>query len=569
MSSHQDPEKGIPPEKQTELETDQEREIGTRTESTAYQSDNSRNPSHKNDASSNASIAYPDSNHEEADQADIDDLARQKTITEPIKARPSPRRARTKSQPDDITRTSSKSSGGSRLSRITQRSNTPRAKLPPRPLPVSNLAIGIVGWDSQTDPEMPLNFPEPKKWILTGLLASITFISPLASSMFAPGVTFADKEFHNTSLILSSFTVSIFVLGYVVGPLILAPLSEIYGRRYVLTGGNIIFCLWQIGCALAPSLESLIGFRFLAGLGGSGCLTIGAGMIADLFHADRRGLATSLFSLGPLFWTCYWSNRWRFRSTKELAGVGFFWILFIAGTLITIGIEILNVETNPRLLIKRKVARLSKELNRSDLRSVYDPGNSAHHSKSSVLANAMIRPLKMLMFSPIVFILSLYMALVYGLLYLLFTTITTVFTDRYHWAPELCGLAYIGLGLGFFLGLIVVARISDVTVGDVHWIVPIIGLIPFGFGMMGIFIPIQTYVIDSFPAFAASGIAALTVSRSLFGAFLPLAGPAMYEALGYGWGNSVLGFIALALIPAPMIIYKFGGKVRKRFPVRL
>lgn len=53
----------------------------------------------------------------------------------------------------------------------------------------------------------------------------------------------------------------------------------------------------------------------------------------------------------------------------------------------------------------------------------------------------MIRPLKMLIFSPIVFILSLYMAVVYGLLYLLFTTITTVFTDTYHWAPELGGLA--------------------------------------------------------------------------------------------------------------------------------
>lgn len=87
--------------------------------------------------------------------------------------------------------------------------------------------------------------------------------------------------------------------------------------------------------------------------------------------------------------------------------------------------------------------------------------------------------------------------------------------------------------------------------------------------MMGIFIPIQTYVIDSFPLFAASGIAALTICRSLFGAFLPLAGPEMYQALGYGWGNSVLGFIALALIPAPMIIYRFGGKVRKKFPVKL
>ncbi|QSZ33575.1 hypothetical protein DSL72_005143 [Monilinia vaccinii-corymbosi] len=616
MDSHQDPEKGMPPEEQH----DQERETGTGTgtgagagttkESTASQSEASRNCPQKNDASSNGSTVCPDSNHEEVEETDhghIDDLARQQTITEPIKARSSSRRARTKPPAHEITRTTSKSSGGSKLSRITHRSNTPRAKLPPRPLPVSNLAIGLVGWDSQTDPAMPLNFPERKKWVLTSLLASITFISPLASSMFAPGVTFADKEFHNTSLILSSFTVSIFVLGYVVGPLILAPLSEIYGRRYVLTAGNVTFCLWQIGCALAPNSESLIGFRFLAGLGGSGCLTIGAGMIADLFHADRRGLATSLFSLGPLFGPVIGPIAGGFIA-QRIGWRWVFWILFIAGTLITIGIEMLNVETNPRLLIKRKVARLSKELNRSDLRSVYDPGNSAHHSKSSVLANAMIRPLKMLIFSPIVFILSLYMALVYGLLYLLFTTITTVFTNKYHWAPELCGLAYIGLGLGFFLGLLVVARISDVTVvrmtkanngvfepemrlpaciffacfipisffwygwsiqGGVHWIVPIIGLIPFGFGMMGIFIPIQTYVIDSFPAFAASGIAALTVSRSLFGAFLPLAGPAMYEALGYGWGNSVLGLIALALIPAPMIIYKYGGRVRKRFPVKL
>ena len=86
---------------------------------------------------------------------------------------------------------------------------------------------------------------------------------------------------------------------------------------------------------------------------------------------------------------------------------------------------------------------------------------------------------------------------------------------------------------------------------------------------MGIFIPIQTYIIDSFPTFAASGLAALTASRSLFGAFLPLAGPKMYQALGLGWGNSVLGFIALGLIPAPALIYKYGGKIRKEHPIRL
>ena len=147
---------------------------------------------------------------------------------------------------------------------------------------------------------MPLNFPQSRKWLLLGLLSSITFISPLASSLFAPGISFMDQDFHNTNTIISALTVSIFVLGYAVGPLVLSPLSEIYGRRPVLTCANVFFCVWQIGCALAPSISTLIVFRFLAGIGGSGCLTIGGGVIADLFHPEQRGIATAIYSLGPL-----------------------------------------------------------------------------------------------------------------------------------------------------------------------------------------------------------------------------------------------------------------------------
>jgi hypothetical protein len=94
-------------------------------------------------------------------------------------------------------------------------------------------------------------------------------------------------------------------------------------------------------------------------------------------------------------------------------------------------------------------------------------------------------------------------------------------------------------------------------------------MIPFGIGVIGVFIPIQTYVIDAFPDYAASATAALITSRSLFGALLPLAVPSMYAKLGYGWGNSVLGFIAIAMIPAPALIYKFGGRIRKNHPIKL
>jgi MFS family permease len=374
----------------------------------------------------------------------------------------------------------------------------------------------------------------------------------------------------------------------------------------VLTGANVFFCVWQIGCALAPNINALIVFRFLAGIGGSGCLTIGGGVIADLFQPDRRGLATSIYSVGPLFGPVIGPICGGFIAQR--AGWRWvFWVLLAAASVITVGIELLNSETNPQVLINRKVIRLGKELGRSDLRSVYAPAGPVH-SPRQILLHGMVRPLKMLFFSPIMFLLSLYMAVVYGLLYLLFTTITSVFITTYKWQPELCGLAYIGLGLGFMTGLVVVSKISDPTVvrmtranggvfepemrlpaciffaffvpisffwygwaadKAVHWIVPIIGLIPFGFGMIGIFIPIQTYTIDSFPEYAASAVAALTVSRSLFGAFLPLAGPSMYSALGLGWGNSTLGFIAIAIIPAPLFIYRFGGKIRKQHPVKL
>ncbi|KAF4628097.1 hypothetical protein G7Y89_g10054 [Cudoniella acicularis] len=606
MASEKDLERAEDPENGT-----------TATESTAYNSDPDKA---EGGIMAEGAIGEPDSDHEEVEEMDeghLDDLT-----TASIRA------ARGKGAEESlqqvVTKTSVKSTK-SRISRIATNltSKSKKTRLAPSPLPISDLDKGIVGWESQDDPEMPLNFPETRKWLLISLLGAITFISPLASSMFAPGVLFMNETFNNTSTILSSLTVSIFVLGYVIGPLLLAvsffpsmttghftyngqPLSEIYGRRFVLTGANVFFAVWQIGCALAPNLPSLIVFRFLAGIGGSGCLTIGGGVIADLFHPDRRGLATAVYSLGPLFGPVVGPICGGFIA-QRIGWRWVFWILLIAGASVTIGIELFTRETNPRVLVHRKVKRLSKELNRTDLVSCYDTHGPAH-SASHILINGMIRPLKMLFLSPIIFLLSLYMAVVYGLLYLLFTTITEVFISTYGWQPDICGLAYIGLGIGFFSGLLVVSKISDPTVvrmtkanngvfepemrlpaciffaffipisffwygwtadKDVHWIVPIIGLIPFGFGMMGIFIPIQTYTIDSFPSFAASGVAALTVSRSLFGAFLPLAGPSMYASLGLGWGNSVLGFIAIGLIPAPLLIYRYGGKIRKEYPVKL
>lgn len=140
------------------------------------------------------------------------------------------------------------------------------------PLPTTDLDAGIVGWEGQNDPEMPLNFPDKKKNTLVGLLASITLLSPFASSISSPGIALMMTEFGVTNSVVGSMAVSVFVLGYVVGPLFLAPLCEMYGRAPILRYCNIVFSAFQIGCALAPNIATLIVFRFLTGLGGAGCL---------------------------------------------------------------------------------------------------------------------------------------------------------------------------------------------------------------------------------------------------------------------------------------------------------
>ena len=103
----------------------------------------------------------------------------------------------------------------------------------------------------------------------------------------------------------------------------------------------------------------------------------------------------------------------------------------------------------------------------------------------------------------------------------------------------------------------------------VHWIVPIISTAFVGFGLIATTIPVSSYLVDAFGIYAASAIAAWSSLRYLSGALLPLVGPPMYARLGQGWGNSVLGFIALALVPAPLLLIKYGEFLRtsSRFKV--
>ena len=261
-------------------------------------------------------------------------------------------------------------------------------------------------------------------------------------------------------------------------------------------------------------------------------------------------------------------------------------------------------ETYSVILLERKAARLRKEIGNQNIRSKHDKGETdLQRFKRSI-----VRPMKLLCGSPIVVMMALFMAVVYGYLYLLFTTITEVFENDYHFSTGDVGLTYLGIGLGMFIGLGIFGYASDkilkmksakgemkpeyrlppmipgsvcIPVGlflygwtaqyHVFWFVPILGTGFVGVGLLATFMPIQTYIVDAFTIYAASAIAALTVVRSIAGALLPMAGPALYSALGLGWGNSLLGFIALAMVPIPWFFLQYGERIRKhpKFQVNL
>lgn len=267
-------------------------------------------------------------------------------------------------------------------------------------------------------------------------------------------------------------------------------------------------------------------------------------------------------------------------------------------------------ETYAPVLLERKAAKLRKSTGDPKYRSKL----ASASSPKDELITALIRPTMMVIKSPIVAIFCLYMSVTYGYLYIVFTTITEVYENVYGWSTGIAGLAFIGLGeqhhrvvdgpqltltgVGMLLGMIAFGATSDkrikgiqakgkeaapevrlealvpaailfpigffwygwATEKQAHFIVPIIGLAIIGLGMIGSFMGVQTYLVDSYPRYAASVTSSNTVLRSLVGALLPLAGQPLYENLGLGWGNSVLAFIALALAP----LVSLSNKLRKR-----
>lgn len=306
----------------------------------------------------------------------------------------------------------------------------------------------VVWWDGDNDPENPYNWPSWQKVTNCACISALTFVTPLASSIFAPGVPALMEDFQVTNQELASFVVSVYVLGFAFGPMLIAPLSEMYGRVPVYHVCNICFVAFSIACAKAPSFGALIAFRFFAGTFGSCPLTNGGGSIADMINQEKRAAAMSAFSIGPLIGPVLGPVAGgALQDAKGWRWV--FWLVAIVAGFLSAVMAVTMRESYAPVLLARRTARLIKQTGNMNLRSKLDDGRT----HKEMFRRAIVRPAKMLIFSPICTIFALHMAMVYGYLYLLFTSVTFVFRQYYGFTSTNVGLVYLGLGLGSFIGM--------------------------------------------------------------------------------------------------------------------
>lgn len=456
----------------------------------------------------------------------------------------------------------------------------------------------IVNWE-EGDPENPYNWPYSRKWLITFQLAMSTWTVSFCSSSYTGGLAMTQKDLHMSQEV-AILGVSLYVLGFGMGPLLFAPLGEMYGRRIIFLFTFAIFALLHLGGSLGRTAPTLLITRTLAGTFGSSPLTNAGGAIGDIWTARERGFASSLYATAPFMgpvvgpivsgWVSETYLGWRFN----------FWIMFMLSIISLVFGFLVTPETYGPVLLRWRARKLrNASEGRVIYASVYDIGRSK--SFRDVLKVNMGRPFYFLVTEPIVLLLAIYIAVAYATLYAFFAAYPIVFQDQRHFSPGEGGLAFLGVGLGVTSGLCLSpvqnrlywaamdrspngrappeARLYMAIVGSVclpiglfwfawtsrdpvPWIVPVLAGIPFGNGVALIMQGITQYLMDAYQIYCASAIASTVVLRSICAAVFPLVAPLMYRNLGDAWACSIFGFLALACMPLPYLFMRYGPWVR-------
>ncbi|KAK0628753.1 putative bicyclomycin resistance protein [Bombardia bombarda] len=455
--------------------------------------------------------------------------------------------------------------------------------------------------------EKPRSWSRGYRQLCVAIISLYGLMSPVMASAIVPALPAMSKDLGIADEAMLGALVSVYVMSWNVMPVVLGPLSEIYGRINVLHTGHALFLTLNLLSAFARTGPQLLVLRLLAGGVGSGPLSIGAGIIGDLWAPEERGVSIALYTLGPLlgpavgpiaaaYISQYYSWRWIFGCSA----------IYLAATLV-LALSVVRETYLPVITQRSRAAAMLANPAQHGSRciSAFPPAELENKRDFKTVRQSLMRPFVLLWTEPIIQVSSLFIAYLYGLNHLTLTTFQSLWRDVYGQSMMRASQNYFFIAAGFILGSQATGWIGDKIyrhVGNkkpnapsspeirtymmlpasllvpsglllygwaaerrLHWLVPDLGIMVFSSGIVMSYQCLQAYIIDCYTLHAASTMSALILLRSLTGFAFPLFAHALFETWGYGWGSAWLaGFAGIMGLAIPVLLNLRGPAMRAR-----
>ncbi|KAH7327945.1 major facilitator superfamily domain-containing protein [Stachybotrys elegans] len=474
----------------------------------------------------------------------------------------------------------------------------PVASVPVVPKTTRDGAI-LVDWYYTDDAANPYNWTRRKKLSLSLLICLYTFVVYTSSAIYTSSIDGIRARF-GVSGIVASLGLAIYVLGYGVGPLLFSPLSEIprIGRNPVYIVTMFLFVIISIPTALVSSYAGLVVLRFFQGFFGSPCLASGGASLGDMYALQYLPYAMMAWvaaaycgpALGPLL------------SGFSVPVEGWRWSLYEsiwASAPVLIAMFVFLPETSgPSILLHR--ARRLRRVTGSDRFMSQSEIDQRNMKPSTVIFDALIKPMEITIKDPAVLFVQVYTAIIYGIYYSFFEVFPLVYPVYYNMNYGEVGLVFLCILVSCIFGVAVYvaylyyvfdrraarfgfpapeARLKPAliacvgpTIGlfmfawtarrSIHWIAPTIGITIYGATVFIVMQCIFVYIPLSYPMYAASLFAANDFFRSALACGSIIFAHPLYGNLGVARGTSLLGGLSVIGIIGIWLLYFYGAKLR-------
>ncbi|KDR77915.1 hypothetical protein GALMADRAFT_244882 [Galerina marginata CBS 339.88] len=448
--------------------------------------------------------------------------------------------------------------------------------------------------------ELPHNQGLWRKWMSVVVISSAALCVTCASSMAGFTEDGVAQQFQ-VSKEVAILSISLFIGGLGLGPLLFGPLSEVYGRNIVYRVSYGLLLVFNFPVAFAPNIAIYLIFRFITGFCGSAFLSVAGGSVSDLFTDSNVANPMALYTIspfiGPVFgpllsgfinqnlnwrWTYYILNMWAFTE----------WVALV----------LVVPETYVPLLVKLKAIRLRHSTGEQ---RYWAPLERDQKGLLHSITVSCYRPFQLLFFDRMAFLLDLWTALILGILYLTFQAFPVIFMKARSFNTQSTGMSFLGIGLGMLIAIStqpywnrLYARASEMNDGrvppetrlimgevggvlvpiglfwiafttyrSVPWVVPIIASVPFGSGIYFVFTSTFSYLVTAYRPIAASAMASNSAMRSIFAAAFPLFAGGMYNKLGTVGATALLAGLTAIMTPLPFIFRRIGAgeRLKSRF----